>query len=306
MPDETRTITVALPSAEASSRPVAWRDLWEMTKPEISLLVTLSSVAGFVLGSPGVIAWWTLLFLLVGTALTAAGVGMLNHYYERDLDAEMKRTAARPLPAGRVSPDLARKAGFGLVAVGIGIICPLVNPLTAALAILTVVLYVYVYTPMKRTTTYNTLMGTIPGALPALGGWTAATGTLVGIGGWSMFLVLAFWQMPHFLAIAWMYRKDYARARYAMLPVVEPDGRSTAFQTLAFTAGLLVVSLLPAFFGVAGLIYGIGALLLGAWFLVPAAAFFRSRSVPDARRVLMASIAYVPLLVALICIDRLF
>jgi heme o synthase len=303
MRQTTRSVAVEI-AAPAQTETTTWRDFLEMTKPEISLLVTLSAVAGFVLGSAAGIDWLVLGFMLIGTALTSAGVGVLNHYYERDLDATMKRTSDRPLPAGRVDPVVAQRFGFLLVAAGIGLICPLVNPLTAVLAILTVVLYVYVYTPLKRTTKHNTIVGTIPGALPAFGGWTAATGELA-LGGLAIFLILAAWQMPHFLAIAWMYRKDYARAGYAMLPVVEPDGRSTVNQTLGYTVLLVLVSVLPFALGNAGLLYLIGALALGLWFLIPAVRFFRSRTTPDARRVLMASVLYVPVLVALICIDHL-
>jgi heme o synthase len=279
------------------------RDYLELTKPEISFLVTVSAFAGFLLGSPGELAGWTLFFTLIGTGLTAAGVGALNHCLEWELDARMRRTAERPIPAGRIPLGHARIFGALLVMAGIGILCPLTNPLTGVLAALTVVLYLYVYTPLKRRTKYNTLIGTLPGALPALGGWTAATGNL-GAGGWSIFLILALWQMPHFLALAWMYRKDYARGEFAMLTVLEPEGRSTAFQTLFFTVALVAVSVLPTVLGLTGWLYLTGALLLGVDFLVPSWSFFQSRSPQDARRVLMASIRYIPLLVALILADR--
>ncbi len=275
-----------------------------LTKPEISFLVTMSAFAGFLLGSPEGLAWGTLAVLLVGVGLTSGGVGVLNHYYEHRLDEQMRRTADRPLPAGRIRPEAARLFGFVLVTAGVGLLCPLTNPLTGVLAAVTVVLYLYVYTPLKRKTKYNTLIGTVPGALPALGGWTAATGE-IGAGGVLWFLILAFWQMPHFLSLAWMYRKDYGRARYAMLPVVEPDGRSTAGQTLLFTGLLVAVSALPTVIGVTGPLYAAGALAAGVWFLVPAVRFYRSRSTQDARAVLMASIRYVPLLVLLIIADRL-
>jgi len=274
----------------------------ELTKPEISFLVTISALAGFLVGSPGALDVWTLVWTLVGVALCAGGAGMLNHVKERALDAQMKRTRDRPLPAGRVSPKTARYVGFGMACVGIGIICPLVNPLTAILAGATVVLYLYVYTPLKRETKWNTVIGTIPGALPALGGYTAATGN-VGTAGWAVFAILALWQMPHFLSLAWMYRKDYARGDYAMLPVVEPSGDSTAWQTVGFTAALLVASLVPTWIGVTGWIYALGVAPLGLWFLWTAVVFARERTGQTARRVLKASIVYVPVLVAVLFAD---
>lgn len=218
-------------------------------------------------------------------------------------DAQMKRTAARPLPAGRVNPKRVRQVGVGLVVASAALICPIVNPLTAILAALTALLYIFVYTPLKRTTKYNTLVGTIPGALPALGGYAAATGTL-GATGWVLFGILVCWQMPHFLSLAWMYRKDYERGGYVMLPVVEPDGGSTARQTLGFTAALLGVSVLPFWTTpTMGWIYLAGAVPLGGWFLWTAWTFYQTRSNQDARAVLKASIVYIPVLVALIGID---
>lgn len=278
------------------------RDYLELTKPEISFLVTVSALAGFLIGSPGALDVWTLTWTLIGVALCAGGVGVLNHVKEQNFDARMKRTRDRPLPAGRVSARTARYVGIALVCAGIGTICPLVNPLTAVLAGATVVLYLYVYTPLKRETKWNTIIGTIPGALPALGGYTAATGD-VGPGGWAIFAILALWQMPHFLALAWMYRKDYARGDYAMLPVVEPSGDSTAWQTVAFTAALLVASLVPTLLGATGWVYAAGIAPLGLWFLWTAIAFARERTGQAAKRVLKASIVYVPVLVALLLVD---
>jgi len=302
MTDQPRSLLAALPlSAE---RRVQLQACWELTKPEITFQVTLSALAGYLLGTPDALNGWHLLGTLTGTGLTAAGVGALNHYLERDYDAAMRRTARRPLPSGRVSPTTARYLGMLLVFAGVGLLCPVANALTAALAIATVLLYLYVYTPLKRRTKYNTLIGTIPGALPALGGWTAAANNL-DVGGWTLFAILAIWQMPHFLSLAWMYRKDYERAHYRMLPVVEPDGRSTAWQTLGFTALLLPVGVTPYLVGVAGPIYLVGSILLGLYFLRPAVAFFRTRHVQDARRVLIASVVYIPALTGLIVLDWL-
>jgi len=188
------------------------------------------------------------------------------------------------------------------VCVGVGVLCPLVNPITAILAMLTAVLYVYIYTPLKRTTKWNTIVGTIPGALPALGGYTAATGEF-GPGGWAVFAVLAFWQIPHFLSLAWMYRKDYARGDYAMLPVLEPSGTSTSVQMIGFTILLGAASVAPAVVSTAGWLYLAVVAPLGLWFLWTTIAFARSRTGQAARRVLKASIVYVPVWVLALGVD---
>jgi len=290
--------------AQASGRPLG-AVLWDyliLAKPEISSVVTLSAFAGFLIGSPTGLDGGTLLWAMLGTALCAGGVGMLNHVLERQYDAQMKRTAERPLPAGRVDPDRARRVGILLVCLAVGLLCPLVNVLTAVLAALTAVLYLFVYTPLKRTTKWNTLVGTVPGALPALGGYTAATGHL-GAGGWAAFGILATWQMPHFLSLAWMYRKDYARGDYAMLPVVEPDGHSTAAQMIGFAALLVPMSVLPVLTETAGWIYGVGVVPLGLWFLWTTLVFHGERTGQKAKRVLKASVLYVPVLVALLLVD---
>ncbi|GIV59005.1 MAG: protoheme IX farnesyltransferase [Rhodothermaceae bacterium] len=281
-----------------------WRDYLALTKPEITFLVAVSALAGFFLGSPETLDGWRLLATLAGVSLTAGGSGALNHYLERDLDARMRRTARRPLVTGRIAPERARTFGTVLVAAGLAILCPLTNPLTGVLAALTVVLYLYVYTPLKRVTKYNTLVGTLPGALPALGGYTAATGH-PGAAGWALFAVLVCWQMPHFFALAWMYRKDYARAGYAMLPVVEPGGRSTVRQTLFFSLLMLLASLAPPLMGAAGWPYFAGAFLLGLGFLRPVFRFYAAPTSAHARSVLLASIRYIPLLVGCIVLDRL-
>ena len=301
--DTAHAVAVSAPVAERSVADVL-ADYWELSKPEISFLVVVSALAGYLLGASGGIDGWTLLFTLVGVGLCAGGVGMLNHLIEYPIDAQMKRTMHRPLPAGRVSPIAVRNVGTVMICAGVGLICPLVNPLTAILAALTALLYLFVYTPLKRSTKWNTLIGTVPGALPALGGYTAATGEL-GAAGWAAFAILACWQMPHFLSLAWMYRKDYARGGYAMLPVVEPDGDSTAHQTIFFTALLLVASLWPVWLGATGWIYALGVIPLGLWFLWTAIAFHRKRTGQRARRVLKASIVYIPVLVALIVADWL-
>lgn len=293
-----------LATRNATADLAGWRDWLTLTKPEITFLVTISSLAGFILGSGDAIAGWTLLWAMIGIPLTSAGGAVLNHVIEREHDAVMKRTAKRPIPAGRIQPDHAMWFGLGLVAAGLGVLCPLTNPLTGVLAALTVVLYLFVYTPLKRRSTLNTLVGTIPGALPALGGWTAATGGF-GWGGWALFGVLLCWQMPHFFSLAWMYRQDYARAGYEMLPVAEPDGRSLVRQTVAFSVGMIGFSVVPVLLGISGAAYLAAALLLGAWFMLPVMRFACTRSVQHARGVLKASVMYIPLLLAAIVIDRL-
>ena len=287
-----------------TSRSSRVRDYAQLIKPEITFLVVISALAGFVLASTDGISGWTLFWALIGISLTSAGGSALNHYQERDLDAQMKRTAARPLPSGRIRPETARNFGYILVASGLAILCPLCNPLTGALAAVAVVLYLYVYTPLKRVTPYNTLIGTIPGALPALGGWTAATGN-IGAGGLAIFAVLVFWQMPHFMSLAWMYRKDYERAGYRMWTIDDADGKKTIFLTVLFSIAMVLASLLPVVLSLSGLPYLIGASVLGFWFMLPVVRFARSKSVRDARAVLKASVLYIPLLLLLIVADRL-
>jgi len=292
---------ISLDSTESGS---LVRDFIELTKPEITFLVTLSSIGGFALAPDEHFDVVAFAALLIGVCLTSAGASTLNHWLERDNDALMRRTMNRPLPAGRISSNAARNFGCILISAGVGLLCPLTNPLTGAIALATALMYLFVYTPLKRHSTWNTLVGTFPGALPALGGWTAATGS-VGWGGAAVFGILAAWQMPHFLALAWMYRKDYERGGYVMLPVTEPDGRSTVRQTLFFTFVLVTLSFTPVMLGLIGWLYGAGAGVLGIWFLFAAAAFYRSYSMQDARRVLRVSIAYIPALVLIMLIDRI-
>lgn len=291
-------------SIPAPTRGEVLRDYFELTKPEITLLVALSAVAGFILAPNAAFDILRFIVLIVGVCLTSAGASVLNHWLERDMDGRMKRTMSRPLPAGRISPDAARNLGTVLIAAGVGLLCPLTNPLTGALALAAALLYIFVYTPLKRVTAWNTLVGTLPGALPALGGWTAATGS-IGWGGVAMFGILAAWQMPHFLSLAWMYRKDYERGGYVMLPVRDPDGRSTVRQTLGYTALLVALSFAPNVLGLTGWLYAAGAACLGAWSLYAAVDFYRTYSVQDARRVLRISIVYIPALVLALLLDRI-
>lgn len=280
------------------------RDYFELTKPEITLLVALSSVGGFVLAPSEFFDTARFAYLLIGVTLTSAGASALNHWVERDRDGTMRRTMNRPLPAGRISSAAARNFGALLLAAGIALLCPLTNPLTGVFALAAALLYLFVYTPLKHRSKWNTLVGTLPGALPALGGWTAATGS-IGWGGVAAFSILAAWQMPHFLSLAWMYRKDYERGGHVMLPIADPSGRSTVSQTLFFSVLLVVLSVWPAAMALAGWLYLIAAASLGVWIISAAFVFYRSYHVQDARRVLKVSIYYIPALVLALILDRI-
>jgi protoheme IX farnesyltransferase len=277
--------------------------LSELFKMRLTILVLLTTFVGFDLGWRGPMDLGLMLHTMLGTALLAAGASALNQLLERDYDAKMRRTRDRPLPSGRITPEAALLIGG--VCAGAGLICLAltVNPLTAWLGALTLASYLFVYTPLKRITTLNTAIGAIPGALPPLMGWTAARGEVTGEG-WSLFAILFFWQLPHFLAIAWMYREDYARAGFVMLPVIDPTGARTGKQALSHTLGLLPVSLCPFIFGLAGPVYLAGALALGAGFLWCAWQFSRRISVAGARRLFYASILYLPLLLSLLVINK--
>ena len=274
-----------------------------LAKARITALVLVTTAAGFVMGSHGDVGLARLAVALVGTALASGGAAALNQVVERRHDALMRRTASRPVAAGRITPRLGLAFGLALSMAGVLWLALLVNPLTGALGFLTIALYIGAYTPLKRRTSLNTLVGAVPGAIPPVMGWTAATGS-IDAGAWALFGILYLWQLPHFLAIAWMYREDYARAGFPMLPVVDPGGESTARQVAVATVGLLPVSLLPTFLGMAGGIYFFGALALGVGFVAFALglAFGRQRSA--ARRLLLASVTYLPVLLGLLVLDR--
>lgn len=282
-----------------------WRDYWELTKPRIAFLVLVTAAFGFFLGGQGIHAPLLFCCLLVGTGLTTCGSSVLNHYLERDVDGLMKRTRNRPLPAGRVKPSTALSMGFALVLSGVFFLLFTAGLLTAFLALLSAFLYVVVYTPMKRQNWLNTSLGAVPGALPPVGGWTAATGAM-DPGAVVLFLILFAWQHPHFYAIAWIFRDDYRRGGFKMLPVVEPDGNSTCWQVMGYLVLLLIFSVLPSFMGLTGPFYLAGALVLGALFLASGLALSFSRSATSARRLLKASVLYLPLLLVLSVVDAGF
>ena len=286
--------------------PSVWKqmaDFLALTKPRLVLMVLIATLAGFYLGSLGEFDWIRLLNTIVGTALAAGGTIALNQYIERDLDAKMRRTRSRPLPDGRVKPAGALTFGVAISAGGVLYLLLAVNALSSLLAALTVTSYIFLYTPMKRKTPLCTFVGAIPGALPPMGGWVAAQGSL-GFEAWVLFAILFFWQIPHSLAIAWMYRADYERAGLKLLPVIHPDGRSTGHQVVINCLALLTVGLIPTLIGLAGPSYFVTALLLGIVFLGYGIRFAILRTTVAARRLLLASYLYIPLQLGMMSFDR--
>ncbi|MGI8965884.1 MAG: heme o synthase [Limisphaerales bacterium] len=276
----------------------------ELIKARLTFLVLLTTFVGFYLGARGPVDYFLMFHILLGTALVAGGASALNQLLEHKHDAQMRRTEDRPLPSGRLQPDFVLIFGGLCSAIGLLYLAFAVNALTSLLGALTLCSYLFVYTPLKRITSLNTAIGAIPGALPPLMGWTAARGE-ISIEGWSLFAILFFWQLPHFLAIAWIYRDDYARAGYVMLPSIDPDGLRTGRQAVSHTLGLLPISLAPFLFHLVGPIYFFGALILGLGYLWCAIQFSRQLTVARARQLFFASILYLPLLLGLMVFDKL-
>ena len=277
---------------------------WELTKPGITRLVVLTAAAGFLLGARGAVDAALLAHALLGTALVAAGTNALNQWWERDADARMNRTRRRPLPAGQLRPDDALAFATTISIAGILWLAAFVNTLTTALAALSLASYVFAYTPLKRRTPLALFVGAVPGALPILGGWTAAGAGLT-LPGWVLFGILFLWQLPHFLALGWLYRDDYLQGGFAMLSRADPDGRQTARQALLFAAALVVVSLLPARVGLAGTPYVVAAAALGLALLGWSAEMARHPSPARARLLFVASVLYLPaLLILLVSLPR--
>ena len=275
-------------------------DYWTLTKPEVNFLIVITTFAGFYSASPALPhSRFLLLFnTLVGTLLVASGTGTLNQYMERRFDAQMRRTAKRPLPAGRMIPTHALWFGVLLAVAGGLYLALLVNFLASLLAMLTLGTYLLFYTPLKRKTPLCTLVGAFPGAVPPLIGWAGARGSL-SLEAWVLYAIVFLWQFPHFMAIAWMYREDYARGGYLTLPRGERQGRFMAWQTMVFSVALIPVSLIPALLRQAGLVYFVGALVLSSGFFYYAARLALYRSNAAARRTLLASIVFLPLIFAL-------
>jgi heme o synthase len=274
----------------------------ELAKVRILLMVLVTTTIGFVLGGRGVHSLLHFLFTLLGVGCATGGAAMLNNYLERDSDAMMVRTRGRALPTGLIEPFRALMLGVSLVLCGVILLVSTANLVTGLLVLLAAFLYVLVYTPLKRITWWNTTFGAIPGAIPPMAGWAAATGH-VGGGAWALFAILFAWQHPHFFAIAWMFREDYRAARFKMLPAIEHSGRRTARLSVAFSLLLVAVSLIPTLLGMAGWLYFCGALTIGLVMLMVALKFARDRGVGDARRLLKTSVLYLPSILLLILAD---
>ncbi|MCS7315083.1 MAG: heme o synthase [Bryobacterales bacterium] len=268
---------------------------WELTKPRITWLILMSTAVGYFAGRPAQWDAWQLLHALLGTALMASGTAALNQWYERDTDARMRRTRHRPIPAGSVTPGRALVFGLAVSLAGFLELWLGARPLAALCGLATLLLYLLAYTPLKTRTPHAMAAGAIPGAMPPLIGYAAASGSL-DAPAWALFLILLLWQFPHFLAIGWMYREDYARGGIRMLPVLDSDGSRTGRQALLFSALLIPAAMLPALLGAAGWFYVAGALALGIAMLRAASALARARSVAAARGLLRATILYLPAL----------
>ncbi len=285
-------------------RPVTFgsvsRDYLELSKARIVLMVLITTAAGYLVAAAHV----NLLALtnaLVGTALVAAGTNALNQYIEREQDAKMRRTRLRPLPDGRISPRAALVFSAGIAVIGTIYLAVAVNWLTALLGALTLSSYIFIYTPLKRISTFCTIVGAVPGAIPPLMGWTAATNSLAA-GGWALFGILFLWQLPHFMAISWIYREDYGRAGFAMLSTRDAEGLATARQAVFFAILLLPVSIAPAFLGMTGPLYLITALAAGAAFVAASVAFYIQRTNQTAKRLFMVSNLYLMTVMTLLVV----
>ncbi len=279
------------------------REYLELTKPRITWLILMSTAVGFVFGARSAWHWLAFLHTMIGTGLIASGTAALNQWYEREPDARMRRTMARPLPSGRIGASRALWFAIAISAAGFLELSLGVNWLSGLLGLFTLASYLFVYTPLKQRSPHATTIGAIPGAMPPLIGYAAASGTL-NWDAWILFAILFVWQFPHFYAIAWMYREDYERAGIRMLPVVEPDCKSTARQILLYLLILLPLSLAPKFVSMAGNAYLIGALMLGVLFLYSGVNVILHRTRQQARRVLLASVVYLPALYGLMLLDR--
>jgi protoheme IX farnesyltransferase len=280
------------------------RDFVALAKPRLNLLVVASTLAGYAMADGEPLGALRVAGLLLGTGLVAGGASAFNQVMERDLDALMRRTRTRPLPDQRLQATEGALFGGAITFAGLLLIVVSANIVAAGVALATLLSYVAVYTPLKRRSSFGTVIGAIPGALPPIIGWAAATATLPAPA-WTLFGIMFLWQLPHFLAIAWMYREDYARAGFPMLPVIEPDGRSTGRQAALYAAALVPLSLAPTLMGMAGKTYFAGALVLGVAFLALTLRFAFTRDTRDARRVFFGSITYLPLLWILMIANKL-
>ena len=295
-----RFAATAATGAKAHTR---FGDYVTLTKPRLNFLVLLTVAAAYSLGAPPTVILLHFVHTLVGTFLVAGGAAALNQVWERASDRLMRRTRQRPMADMRMSVTEGAAFGIALTIIGAAELAYFVNPLSAAVALLTTASYVLFYTPLKLRTSLSTIAGALPGALPAVIGWAAATNTL-SIEAWVLFGIVFMWQMPHFLAIAWMHRDEYARAGMPLLPVIEPDGRSTGRQAVLYSAVLIPISMLPTVVGLATAYYLVGAITLGAILLFMSVEFSTKRDLPTARRLFFGSILYLPLLWALLVFDH--
>ena len=275
----------------------------DLMKPSILIMVLITTILGFYLGSDGNIVWINLIWMLTGTTFSAGGASVLNQYLERDQDKIMNRTCDRPIPLGIISPYNALVFGIITVIIGTSILVVKINLLTGFLSLLTAFMYVLVYTPMKRVTWLNTSIGSVPGALPPIGGWAAATNS-IDSGAWILFAILFLWQHPHFFAIAWMCKNDYEKAGFKMLPVIEPDGKRTVRQILWHLSLLFPISLLPVLIGMNGYIYLYGSLIITLYYFLSAFPMLKNKSHKNASQILKASVLYLPALLVIIIIDK--
>src|SRR5881227_3544860 len=278
-------------------------DFAELFKARLTLLVLLTTAAGFYLGAESPINYAALFHVVFGTAAAAAGAAALNQWLERKLDALMRRTRTRPVPAGRMRPAEAFTLGLVLSIFGVGYLAITCNALGATLAAVTILIYIFGYTPLKRASSANTLVGAVPGAIPPMIGWAAARGTIEP-GAWSLFAILLLWQLPHFFAIAWMYRDDYSRAGFQMISSDDSSGERSASQSVFFCILLLVIAGLPAFLGIVNFAYLVVELLLGSFFVAVAMHFLRMRSASAARLLFLVSIIYLPLLLGALILTK--
>ena len=275
-----------------------------LTKPDVSLLVLMTTGAGFYMGARGPIPWLHMLHVIFGTMMIAAGTAALNHYIERESDRFMRRTASRPLPAGQLTPAEALRFGLGLALAGAVDLYYSAGLIACLLGVFTALSYLLAYTPLKKRTVWATFIGAIPGAIPPMIGWTAATGKL-GTGAWLLFAILFLWQFPHFHAISWMYREDYARAGILMLPVVDKDGTRTFRQIVLYAASLVAVSLLPAIMGFAGMLYFFGALVTCTGLVQVCLWAASAKTNTRAKWLMHATVLHIPILLGLMMYDKL-
>src|SRR5882672_4169140 len=287
----------------ASSRPNFVSDLAELVKARLTLLVLVTTAVGFYLGAEPPIDYKALFQTVFGTAAAAAGAAALNQWWERRADALMQRTKTRPIPAGRMAPLPALVLGATLSVFGVVYLAIVCNALSAALTAITVAIYLFAYTPLKRASTANTAVGAVPGAIPPMIGWAAACGN-IGAGAWALFAIVFLWQLPHFFAIAWMYREDYSRAGFRMISSDDRSGERSASQSVFFCILLLVIAGLPTFLGIATFVYLAIELLLGGLFVAVAMRFLRMRTPSAARSLFIASIVYLPLLLGALVLTK--